>query len=324
MDLHRRAFRDITAGYSVGRVLDRPAFIKHLSYADQIGFDAKRDEFYEEARASKIKTDAERLVELREAGTWTEDQERDLNRARTYVLELDEGKRKNLDKPSMVKSYIEKIREAEKDYEQKALARRRLMGMTCETQADEELNDCYIVANIYADPGLTTPLFKDGDFDYLKNGEVSAIVADYNRAIEGCSDLNLKKLAMQPFFQRYFGLCAEDVAAFFDQKVSRLTFYQVDLLRWGRHFHSIYTNHDVSQFPKHVLEDPELLTDYATAAVKGREKLAEQGAGQQNTHVVGVTKEDAKAMGVKKDNSMKQIFGEFGGDVLGWAAKQGG
>lgn len=325
MDLLRRAFRDITAGHTRATVRGRTAFIRHLSHSDHIDLDQRREDLINDARDMGVPTEADKLVELRKAGQWTDDQDRGLAAAKRYIGELEEGKRNPKIHPSMVAGYVTKIADATKDYEAKALARRRALALTCEAHADRELNDYYIVSNLFDDAAMRTPFMSEWAFDYLPEGEVSEIVNTYNGAMEACSDRNLKRLAMAPFFQRYFGLVGDDLMAFFGKPVATLTLYQVELLRYAGHFRHIYQQHDVSSWRKEVLDDPDLLTDYANAVTKGKADLAQQGANEEGAMVIGLKKEDAKAMGVRQGaNPMSQIAGQFGGNMLEWAAKVGG
>lgn len=326
MDHLRRAFRDIAAGYTRATILGRPAYIRHLSHADQVDIDQLREDFLNEAKAQGIPTDEERLAQLVAEGKWTDGHARDLARAKSYIAELEEGKRKNANMPSMVAGYVQRIDEARKDYEAKALVKRQLLGLTCEVHADMEVNEHYIVANVFEDAAMTRSLFANGECDlaYMSDAKVTAVVQDYNAAIEGCSDKNLRRLAMQGFFQRYFQLVGDDLMAFFGRPVCALTFYQVDLLRHGSHFRHIYTTHDVSQFPKNVLEDPDLLTDYAVATTKGKQDLTQAGAFEQGAMVVGMKAEDAKVLGVKATNPLEELKKHGGNFMEMVAAKQRG
>lgn len=323
MDLLRRAFRDITAGHTPATVLGRACYIRHLSHADQIDVDERRERFRQDAIGQSILTDAEREAELLAAGQWTAAKEAELQRAKAYIGELEVGKRNPKHHPSMVTGYVRKIEEATKDYEAKAWAKRQLMGLTAEVSADREVNDHYIVTNLFADPALNRPLFA-ADFDYLKEEDVNAIVKTYNTAMECCSARNIRRLAMHGDFQRYFRVLGDDVSSAFGRPAFQLSFYQVDLLAAGAQFRSIYQNHDIAAFPKNVLEDPDLLVDYVVTVTKGKADLAAQGANEPGTIVVGAKAEDAKALGIKQPaDPMKQIMSQFGGDVMAWAAKKG-
>jgi hypothetical protein len=150
---------------------------------------------------------------------------------------------------------------------------------------------------------------------------MNGLITDYNAAMEGCSTQNIKKLAMQGFFQEYFSLTGENISQFFGRPICQMTFMQVKLLSYGRHFGSIYQNNDLSKFPKNVLEDPDLLTDYAMAAAKGKEEMQKQGAYDEGTVVVGAKKEDAKVLGVKSGGSVVADIMKNGGNFMDWAAK---
>lgn len=324
MDLLRKTFHDIATGSTRGVVLSKDAHIRHLSYADQIGFEDRREEFIAVAKKSGLQTDSEKLAVLKTQGAWSDDKDRTLDRARQYVSELIDGKKKNAKMPSMVKGYIKQIEEAEKEYDKQFLEKRKLLGLTCEVYADREINDDYIMANLFVDARLTQPLFVAEEFDYFDDEKVSKICLDYNQALEGCTEHGIKKLAMQPFFQRYFSIVGENFGQFFGKPICDLTFYQVDLIRYGAHFRNIYTSHEIMTFPKNVLEDPDLLTDYAAAAQKGREEMQRQGAYDQDSVVMGLNKEDAKALGVKNQpNITAEIMNKHGGNVAEWAMKRG-
>lgn len=323
MDALRRAFRDIAAGHTIAKILGRPVYIKHLSHADHIGLEEKREEFHEYARSNGLPTEEQQLDHLRKSGQWSPDQDRELSTAESYIAELEEGRRKHGKMPSMVKSYAEKIEQAKKEWKEKRAHRQGLLGLTCEYYAERETNDHYVLTNIYADPELKTPFLSVDEYDYLPDSDHSEIVQRYNDATAIFNEQGLKKLAMQPFFQRYFQLAGDDLTAFFGLPICRLTFYQVDLLRWGAQFRHIYSSNDVAKFPPEVLTDPELLLDYVAAAEKTKQDLEKQGAYEQGAMVVGMKPEDAKATGVKNANPLRQITEQFGGNVLDWVAKQG-
>ncbi len=200
MDILRRAFRDIAAGQTRGTVLGRTAYVRHLSYAHQIEFDQKRDEFYEDARKMGIKTDAERLEALAKSGEWSSAKEQDLVRSRQNVSALVEGKRKAT-MPSMIAGYTAKIAEAEKEYNGKATEKRKLMGLTCEVQAEREVNDFYIVTNVFSDPGLTRPLFSmDEEFDYFRDNGVQDMMDDLTAYVKAHPTRALVGAAVIGFF----------------------------------------------------------------------------------------------------------------------------
>lgn len=322
MDSTRRAFHDIAVGYTRGIIFSRPTYIKHLSYADQIDYDIKKEFFFNEAKKSGIETNDEKLEILKKRGLWTDEMEREVTNSKLMVESLYEGKKSNMKWPSLVKKYTENIKEEEKKYSEKVAKKFGLMGLTCESYAERELNDHYIYTNLYKDEKMTIPLFSLDEFDYLEDQEVSKICSDYNVALEPCSIEGIKKLSIQSFFQEYYGLSSDNPMSFFGKPICTLTFFQVKLLNYGAHYRSIYQNHDVSKFPKEARENPDMLTDYAIAASKGKEELQKQGAYDQDAINVGISKEDSKVLGVKSQNNLAAEIAKSGGSVIDWAMKR--
>lgn len=321
MDHLRKAFRDIAVGYTHGIFLSRPGYVKHLSYADQISFDSTREEFIAQAKREGILTNDERLEQMKKNGEWSDAKEKEIRDCQTMIDGAIEGKRLNMKMPSLVKRYTDQIKEYEKTLNDRLREKAAALGLTCESYADREVNDLFIFSNLFSDKVLETPLFSEADFQHLTDPEMNQLISDYNAAMDGCSTQSIKKLAMQGFFQEYFALTGENVSQFFGVPICRMTFTQVKLLSYGRHFSSIYQNHDVSKFPKNILEDPDLLTDYAVAATKGKEEMQKQGAYDEGTVVVGAKKEDAKVLGVKNSKNVVADIMKNGGNFMDWAAK---
>lgn len=308
----RRAFRDITAGSTAAVIATRPCFIRHLCYADQIGIEDKREAFLQEAKAAGLPTNVEKLALLRTQGLWTDQMDLELAQAAEQVPALITAKKNLANMPSLVTHYVKLIAEAEKAYEDKELAKRRLLELTCEVYADRCVNDHYIIVNLFADQQMTRPLFTDEEFGWFRDEAVSAIVADYNAAMESCSPRNLKRLAMQPFFQRPFQLVGDDLSSLFGKPIALLTDYQIDLLRYGAHFRSIYAQHDVSTFPPEALNDPDLMTDHAMAVTKGKEEMQQKGVNETGTSVMGLKGQDSRALGVANSPRAMQEMVKFG------------
>lgn len=311
-DTLRKTLRDISAGCTSATIAGHPCFIRHLSYAHQIGLEDKREEFFQQAKKEGLPTNDEKIVIVKKQGFWSDQKEIELDQARQAINDLVEGKRKNANMPSLVALYVKQIDEAEKTFIAKEMEKRRLLELTCEVFADQSVNDYYIISNLFSDKEMQKPLFTEDEFDWFRDDKVTAITKDYNEAMEGCSERNLKKLAMQGFFQRYFQLAGDDLTAFFGKPICELTNYQVDLLRHGANFRNIYQQHDISTFPKDALEDPDLLIDHANAITKGKQEMADRGANDPHTTVVGMKKEDRIALGVAKNTApMNEMF-KFG------------
>lgn len=321
MDHLRKAFRDIAVGHTYGVFLSRPGYVKHLSYADQISFDSTREEFIQQAKREGILTNDERLAQMKAQGEWSDQKEKEIRDCKMMIDGILEGKKLNMKMPSLVKRYSEQLKEQEKIFNQKLNEKHITMGLTCETYADREVNDQFIFSNLFRDKDLRDQLFDDRDSQYMTDPAMNQLIQDYNAAMDGCSTQSIKKLAMQGFFQEYFSLTGENVSQFFGRPICQMTFAQVKLLSYGRHFSNIYQNNDISKFPKEILEDPDLLTDHVIAVSKGKEEMQRQGAYDEGSVVVGAKKEDAKALGVKSGGNLIADIMKNGGNVMDYMTK---
>ncbi len=319
MDLLRRGFNDITAGFSRSFILGKPAFIKHLNYSDQMDCDQVREDYFNEAKKSGINTNAEKLVLLKNQGLWSDAKEKEIEDSKLMISGMIDGKKHNAKMPSLVEKYNKQIKDEEAKLGSLIFEKNKLLGLTCETYAERQVNDHYIFVNLFSDRAMTHSLFPMEEFDYFNDEQLSQIVKDYNIALEPCTEFNIKKLAMEPFFQNYLNITGENLYFFFGKPISILTFYQVRLLNQGQHFRSIYQSHDTSKFPKNVMADPDLFSDYANVTASAKKDMEEKGAYDSDAINVGVKREDAKVLGIKTDNNLAEQIAKKGGNVIEWA-----
>ena len=319
-DILRKAFADIAVGYSHGVILDRPCYIKHLSYVDHIDYERKRDSFFNEAKNNGILTNEERLNQIIKTGEWSAEKDKEVSTAKAFLEGLNNTKAKSKH-PSMIAGLNKQILEQEEKISKIENEKRSLMGLTCEIYADTELNDHYIFTNVFLDKDLKTLFFKDEESEYFNNLQMLKISKEYSASIEGCSEKNIKKLAMSGIFQKYFSLCGDNISTFFGKPICDLTFYQVDLLKYGSIFQHIYSNAEVQNWPKNVFEDPDMLMDYANTVAKGKQDAQKQGAYEEGALVLGANKEDAKALGLKTNNNLAKQVVQNGGNLLQYLSK---
>lgn len=321
-DLLKKAFADIAVGYSHGDILGRPCYIRHVSYYNQIDYERKKEFFFNDAKKNGLLTNEERIEQLRKTGEWTEKKDAEIKNTKIIIESLSTTKA-NAKHPSMIAGLNKQIKQQEEIVSSLENERANLIGLTCEVYAEREINDYYVSTNIFKDVDLKYPLLTDSDVEYISNSEIANICVSYSKALEGCSEKNIKKLAMMPFFQKYFSLVGDNYSQFFGKPICNLTFYQVELLIYASQFKNIYVNNDTSSWPKHVFEDPDVLLDYANTVAKGKQEAQKQGAYDEGTVVVGAKPEDAKALGLKTKNNIAKDVLKNGGDVLEYFSKGG-
>ncbi len=256
--LLRRAFVDITRGYSIGVYKGAPLYVRHLSHFSHQDFDDIQLRFEEEAKREGAPDEAERLSHLRAKGQWSDAKEAEIARQREVITSIEDGKR-SVAVPSMIVHYEQQIAR-EKEILGKLLTERaELIRFTTEIYAQRKVNDHYILANLFRDKGLSEPLIVMSQLEDMEDSEVESIHECYQRAIEPCGDSNLRRLAVADFYTSYFNLCENNLQSFYGRPVCELTYYQVRLGNISRYFRSLLEQTDLSKVPAGVRGDPEAI-----------------------------------------------------------------
>jgi len=296
-------------------------FAKHFNFFDQIHLDSKYQESFDKAKNQGLPTRKERLDFLDKSGDWTKANEKKFINDKTFLSNLYETKAKMIVPAQAhavqknIDSISEKINKTEKE-------RADMVGQVCENYANSHLNNATMTYILYEDVECTKPLFSNDDIEYIDNSDIGVLVRAYNSAVSVLSISNIKKLSISGFFTSYFALVEETPNVFFSKKeVYELSFYQLNLLSYAKVLRSIIRN---TSPPKHILENPERLLDWAEKGEKAREKIEKARDSDSNYTVVGAKKEDYDEMGSSQEganifsaSSKKGKSGDWGGAGAG-------
>lgn len=316
-DILRRAFNDICRGYTEALVSDEKIYIKHLCHSDQLDLDLVEKNFFNLAKTSGLPAEDERIAQLKNEGRWTDENERELGQIKLSVQSLIDG-RKNATLPSILKRVDSQIEEEHKLYNKKYKERAELVGLTCELYSHRRVNEHYIFQNLYRDRDFKEHFFSQEGFDDLSEVEMARIIEVYNSVMEPCSDLNIKKLAIQDFFQSYYYISGDNFMNFYGKAICQLSLFQVKLANFAKYFRSIFENHDMKNVPKNILEDPDKLVDWVMATDRVKQQIEKQKDSDMGG-VVGMTKEDRKAAGMQTPqgpDALMQALTKKGGGSL--------
>jgi hypothetical protein len=132
------------------------------------------------------------------------------------------------------------------------------------------------------------------------------------------SQINLKRVALSGFFLNNFYLCKENPFTFFGKPVVELTFHQTDLFAYGRYFKHILSEMK-STPPPDMMEDPDKLLDQYNIEQNKDSVLSPKGKEGTATTIVGATKEDLEALGLKDQAQDGEVI-----DLNKEAEKKGG
>jgi hypothetical protein len=296
----RRAFVDVCRGYSIGRLGELGAngtgpnsifYIKHLGHEDHLELDIKEDQYVQLARSQGVKTEKERLDFLISRGLWSAQQEAEIVRTKDLISRMEEG-RKSITAPQMVKAHEADLAKEKAKLSQLSTQRAEAIGMTAESYATKQIYDEYVLANLFIDKELSSPLYSYESLDDLSDLEIESVILAYEHSTAPCSDANLRRLALQDFFQQYWRL-AEAADSFYGKTISKLSYYQVRLALFAKRYRSLLDSIDTSTLAPETLSDPDALDRYVSTKARTDEALAKGQA------PVGMSAKDIKEMGLE-------------------------
>ena len=295
----------VLKGYTVcEETKDFDAFyIKHLDMHSSTDIDEAHSYHFERAKDKGLPTEKDQLKYLNKEELWTDKEEMALVNQEEMITRLKLSKSK-LFLQSQIDYFNEQIEKETIILHEEMDKKSQMVGFTAETYANKKINEFYIYNTIYRDRELKNLFFKKEEFEYINFENFSKLIKAYNENTQYSNSLNLKRVALSTFFLNYFYLCDDNPQIFFGQPVVNLTYHQVELFGYARHFKHAMTELK-SKPPEEYYDDPDKLMEYVDAG-KNAEKMIEKTQSQQKEHsamsVVGATKEDLERMGLSAGN----------------------
>lgn len=243
---------------------------------------------------------------LKTEGVWTEKDDKEVADIKNLIERLVEGK-----KVIYLKSDLDRqnqdIEENEKKYYAKKAQKDKLLGLTAEMWAEKKVNEHYIIQSFYLDEQFKQKYLTDDFYDGLSEVQMQDIVHAYNEEMETVGDKNIKRLAIQEFFQVYWSLSTENLFNFFGRPICDLTYFQVKLGSYGRMFKNLLEGAD--KLPEEVRTDPDKLLDYIRTGENAKERMEKAAQNSPDNDVVastliGAKNEDYKAVGITSDSTV--------------------
>lgn len=269
----RRVFCEICDGFSPCEVWGEHLFIKHFSHRDQVSIENLRERAFEKAvKNGKLSIEEAKKNAIKE-GYWTQEKENLISSANAVIENLEKSKRASF-LNSQVKVLNERI---DKEYEKlkKLLEEKNAaIGDTADSYADSVVNEFCIVASFYKDEDCKIKRFDPRNYsDELYEEDIMEISTIYNLKMFGFEEKWIKKLAIQDFFQVYWGLADDKPKDFYGKQICDLSFFQIKLSNYGRVYRQILQK--LEKIPEPVRDDPDKLWDFFHMQEKAREKKNE-------------------------------------------------
>ena len=294
----RSLLKEIINGCSlvnIGPPINKKAYIKHNSFSDDCAIDEYYLRFYEKALEQGVPTKDERLKQLSEDGSWSQKDDAEISKTKSFLENLVQTKKKLViqQQKNQIQAEIEK---AEKKIHLKELELAMLINQTCESYASSKQHDYLIMFSFFEDEKMSKRLFTEEEFDYMNDVEISALLTSYIDYINKFAIENIKKLALANFFtDMFYILPLKSASLFFDKKPFEMTRHESNLFQYARALRSIIEEYP--NMPEAIKNDPNKIFEYHDRTNKGKE-LVDKYGNKSAMSIVGATKQDMEDMGI--------------------------
>lgn len=307
-------FLEIKDGYSIFEYQKNTVFIKHASLDELKIQNNYYQKFFDKARKMGVPDEEELLHTLQESKVWTSSEESEYESLKSEIQNLDKTISK-LFTESERKPLEIRLAEAKKDYKKIRKKREGLFTSSAENYADRKSNEAFVRHCFFKNKNLDTFLYSQEEFEEIDNLELSTLYEAYNEHAKNFSELNIKKISINPTFKSIFNLFSKDISNFFNKHPFELSFYQINLLNYGKLFDAIFKNNKI---PKHISEDPEKILNFIEEdEKKSKKNIDEKIQSADGFSYAGAKAKDMENMGINKKGSkdIHEVAKEHGGEL---------
>lgn len=302
-----RVFSEVVSGRTPVNLGGRSCFFRHLTPCGRGNSSYYYEDVIGDCKRRGILSLSERLQELEKSGQWTADQEAEYARQQEFIHSLNDTLKTQF-LPSQIESMKAQIADAEKKMKELRAARHTAVGVTAEQFADKKANEKFIFDNLCADSECSKLLFSENEYEELEDSEITNIINTINGIVNNYSESYLKKAGLSRLVQDLISISDGDAMRFYGVPAIKLTYYQIELLNYGKWFKHILSD-PKKKPPAHMLDNPDMLIEWSTGQANASNVLNSPG---QNVAVVGATDADIKAIGGENAVSMDGLIKKKG------------
>ena len=314
----QKIFFEINRGYSRCEYEGTPIFIRHSNLEEGSVTQEFYEKYYNKAKKMGLMNESELLEFLNKEELWTAEEE-SLSKSNEIEISQLRQTASNLIIKKQKEDIAKKIKVLEKEISKNKIKRLGLVRNTCEEYASKRSNEQYVFYCVYKDEKLEEIFFTPEEYEELERAELYGLYEIYNDSTHKFNPDNLAQIGMEGFFTSYFNLFGDDVSRFFNKPVLELTYYQVNLLSYGRMFNNIFKNYD--DIPEGIRNNAKKLLEYVEDLSKKSSKIertkdrARQSIDGGFTHA-GASKDDLREAGIDVDNAkdIHEASKEYGKD----------
>lgn len=301
--LLEKLFKEIRQGFSSFIYEGDLCFVKHASYSQTDVLNESYEKYYAKAKSKGVMTEKELLETLEEQGVWMQEDE-ELFEKKEIEMENLKKTSANLIVKAQKKSFEKRIKQLEEKVLRHREKRNSLVRNTAEEYAGRRSNEIFMFHSLFKDKNLKEVFFSEDDFDHLDKVQLNNIFIKYNNSIEEFSQHNIRQMSIEAFFTSLFNLFDKDVSNFYGKNVCELTYYQVNLLNYGKLFSRIFENKEI---PKNIQGNAKEILDYldeSETKKKAAKSASEKAQSAAGFSYKGATKEDLEAAGINTKGAM--------------------
>ena len=208
-------------------------YIKHVDTYDSEEIDEKGQEYKNHAIKQGLPSTEEKLEQLKEDGSWTEEEDTRLQDLQLMITNLKVTKSRLILKAD-TDSLQRQIDDTSKEVNKLILEKATLIGYTSDVYSSKKINEFYVLTTSYKDKELKKPLFSGDEFEELQEKDIAILIKYYNDVSDQSEEANIKRIALSGFFLNSFYLCEDNPYTYYGKPVVDLTYNQGELFSYGR------------------------------------------------------------------------------------------
>lgn len=289
----RKTFAEICERYSLYKYNKNNIYIKHFAVKDDLGVDFYYSTKYNNLVEKGVFTEKDKLSYLIKNNLWDKKNEDKIKLTHETLVDLYKNKCK-VYKFADIEYYKKEIKENEKYLNDLIVDRAILMGDTCESLARKSTDLLLIQQSFYKNKECTELLYSEEEFAELNSDRVDELFDLYNVCLNDVSEINIKKIVTQGFFNQVFYLSSSPTD-FFGQCITQLSHYQIKLLTWAKYFASILQNNDI---PESIKDNPEEIENWFNGKRNIEMVINNNADSEGNISLVGVSKKEMEFYGI--------------------------
>jgi len=300
---YRKLYGEIILGHSFFEETHfGPLYIKHLNNLDLSHIENLHEVYLQEAKSRGVFTHEEKIKYLIENGQWSEGEENKIKELKSLLSQYETNKSNEILK-SKRDIWVTQLEQLSKDIKDLELKKHAILGETAESLAYRKSNLLHIKEAFYKDSNLKKRLFSKKEFNELSSDDIEKLYEIFTSYLNGFNQENIKKISLSSFFMNMFNL-TESVYEFYGKAVIYLSFYQIDLVSWGKYFRQVLGEMK-TKLPVDILNNPDKIIEYVELNKNYEKAFPDKKDAGGSMAIPGAKKEDLAILGLKAEGNKK-------------------